>query len=57
MVIGTTKEIKNHEYRVGLIPDNVEVLVKDGHTVYVETNAEQVLVLRMRCTPPPVPPS
>ena len=39
MVIGTTKEIKNHEYRVGLIPDNVEVLVKDGHTVYVETNA------------------
>ena len=39
MKIGTTKELKNHEYRVGLTPDNAAVLVNDGHTVYVETNA------------------
>ncbi len=39
MKIGTTKELKNHEYRVGLTPDNVAELVKDGHEVYVETRA------------------
>jgi len=39
MIIGTTKELKNHEYRVGLIPDNAAVFVADGHTVYVETGA------------------
>ena len=39
MKIGTTKELKNHEYRVGLTPDNAAVLVNDGHTVLVETQA------------------
>ena len=39
MIIGTTKELKNHEYRVGLTPDNVLSYVQDGHTVYVETHA------------------
>ncbi len=39
MKIGTTREIKNHEYRVGLTPDNAAALVADGHTVYVETRA------------------
>lgn len=39
MKIGTTKELKNHEYRVGITPDNVAVFVKDGHEVYVETRA------------------
>ncbi|MBE5938558.1 MAG: alanine dehydrogenase [Lachnospiraceae bacterium] len=39
MIIGTTKELKNHEYRVGLTPDNVAAFVADGHTVYVETGA------------------
>ena len=39
MIIGTTKELKNHEYRVGLTPDNVLSYVNDGHTVYVETKA------------------
>ena len=39
MIIGTTKELKNHEYRVGLTPDNVSAYVADGHTVYVETHA------------------
>ena len=39
MIIGCPKEIKNHEYRVGLIPDNVYTFVKEGHNVYVETMA------------------
>ena len=39
MIIGCPKELKNHEYRVGLIPDNVYTFVKEGHSVYVETMA------------------
>ncbi len=39
MKIGTTKELKNHEYRVGLTPDNVFAYTSHGHTVYVETGA------------------
>lgn len=39
MIIGTTKELKNHEYRVGLTPDNVAAFVAKGHTVLVETHA------------------
>lgn len=39
MKIGTTRELKNHEYRVGLTPDNVMAFTAKGHTVYVETHA------------------
>jgi alanine dehydrogenase len=39
MRIGTPKEIKNHEYRVGLTPESVTELVAHGHTVLVETGA------------------
>lgn len=39
MNIGLVKEIKVHEYRVGLTPDCVEAYVKNGHTVYVEIDA------------------
>ena len=39
MIIGTTKELKNHEYRVGLTPDNVMTYVAMGHKVFIETNA------------------
>lgn len=39
MRIGIPKEIKNHEYRVGLAPAGVKELVHQGHEVYVETNA------------------
>ena len=39
MIIGTTKELKNHEYRVGLTPDNILSFVMHGHQVYVETRA------------------
>ena len=39
VIIGTTKELKNHEYRVGLTPDNILSFVMHGHQVYVETHA------------------
>ena len=39
MRVGTVKEIKNHEYRVGLTPESVEELVAHGHDVLVETGA------------------
>lgn len=39
MRIGVPKEIKNHEYRVGLTPASVAELVAAGHQVVVETNA------------------
>lgn len=39
MLVGVPKEIKNHEYRVGLTPENVSEIVGMGHKVFVETNA------------------
>ena len=39
MLIGLPKEIKNHEYRVGLTPAGVRELVSHGHEVVVQTAA------------------
>ena len=39
MIIGVPKEIKNHEYRVGMVPASVRELVNHGHQVFVETDA------------------
>lgn len=39
MKIGVTKEIKNNENRVGLTPAGVFELVKNRHTVYVQSTA------------------
>ncbi|MEW9796955.1 alanine dehydrogenase [Alteromonas sp. CYL-A6] len=39
MLVGVPKEIKNHEYRVGLTPAAVKEFVSHGHDVMVETNA------------------
>jgi alanine dehydrogenase len=39
MLVGVPKEIKNHEYRVGLTPASVRELVSRGHTVLVERGA------------------
>ena len=39
MLIGVPKEIKNHEYRVGLAPSSVRELAAHGHVVVVERNA------------------
>jgi alanine dehydrogenase len=41
MRIGVPKEIKNHEYRVGLVPAGVRELVHDGHEVLVQSAAGQ----------------
>jgi alanine dehydrogenase len=39
MNIGVPKEIKKHEYRVGLTPSAVSKYVAEGHELFVETNA------------------
>ncbi|KZB65110.1 alanine dehydrogenase [Thalassospira sp. MCCC 1A02491] len=39
MLIGVPKEIKNHEYRVGLTPSSVRELTAHGHAVKIETMA------------------
>jgi len=39
MRIGVPKEIKVHEYRVGLSPASVAELTRAGHSVIIETGA------------------
>ncbi len=39
MLVGVPKEIKNHEYRVGLMPGSVRELTAAGHRVIVEVGA------------------
>jgi len=39
MLIGVPKEIKNNEFRVGLVPSSVRELVANGHQVIVEHHA------------------
>ncbi|MBM3485024.1 MAG: alanine dehydrogenase [Alphaproteobacteria bacterium] len=43
MRVGIPKEIKNHEYRVGMTPPGVRELVRHGHTVIVERNAGRTI--------------
>jgi alanine dehydrogenase len=39
MLIGVPKEIKNHEYRVGLTPGSVRELIHHNHRVMIESGA------------------
>ncbi len=39
MRIGCPREIKNHEYRVGLTPESARELTARGHEVWIETEA------------------
>ena len=39
MLVGVPREIKNHEYRVGMSPASVREMVKHGHEMVVETDA------------------
>lgn len=39
MRVGVPKEVKDNEFRVGLVPDSVAQLVRRGHAVRVETQA------------------
>ena len=41
MKVGVPKEVKNHEYRVGLIPGGVAEYVRRGHEVIVQKGAGQ----------------
>jgi len=45
MRIGVPKEIKNHEYRVGMTPPAVRELTSRGHEVFVETMAGDAIGL------------
>ena len=39
MLVGVPKEIKDNEYRVGLVPSTVRELASSGHSVIVQENA------------------
>ena len=39
MKVGVVRETKTNEYRVGLLPVGVQLLVQDGHELWVETGA------------------
>ena len=39
MIIGVPKEIKNNENRVAVTPAGVAEFKKNGHTIYVQTQA------------------
>src|SRR5438270_6109594 len=39
MIVGTVREIKDHEYRVGLTPESVQELATHGHPVLVQAGA------------------
>ncbi|MEQ8166166.1 MAG: alanine dehydrogenase, partial [Alphaproteobacteria bacterium] len=39
MRIGVPREIKNHEYRVGLTPESAAELSAAGHEILIETGA------------------
>ena len=39
MIIGIPKEIKNHEYRVAIVPSGVRKLVESGHRVIIQESA------------------
>ncbi|MEM1114281.1 MAG: alanine dehydrogenase [Pseudomonadota bacterium] len=43
MLIGVPKEIKNHEYRVGLTPASVREFVNNGHQVVVQSGAGEAI--------------
>ena len=45
MKIGVPKEIKNHEYRVGLTPASVRELTSRGHSVLVQNGAGSAIGL------------
>ena len=68
MKVGVPKEVKDHEYRVGLTPGAVREYVRAGHAVVVQRDAglalarqttptampvQQWLTPQRRCSPPP----
>ena len=45
MLIGVPKEIKNHEYRIGLTPSGARELVSNGHQVIVQRDGGKAIGL------------
>lgn len=43
MIIGVPKEIKDHEYRVGLTPTGASMLTDAGHEVHVQSGAGETI--------------
>ncbi|MDF1655846.1 MAG: alanine dehydrogenase [Coxiellaceae bacterium] len=43
MLVGVPKEVKVHEYRVGLTPNSVRELIEHGHQVVVQSKAGEAL--------------
>lgn len=39
MIVGVPKEVKNHEYRVAIVPAGVRSLIDDGHVVLIQASA------------------
>ena len=39
MIVGIPREIKDNEYRVGMVPAGVKALTDEGHTVFIEEGA------------------
>ncbi len=39
MIVGVPTEVKTDEFRVGMRPVGVELLVRDGHSVFVQSGA------------------
>lgn len=39
MIAGVPKEIKREEYRVGMTPYGIQEIIRDGHTVLIESGA------------------
>lgn len=39
MKVGVPREVKNHEYRVGVTPESVRELCRHGHEVFIEQNS------------------
>jgi alanine dehydrogenase len=37
MLVGVPKEIKDNEYRVGIVPSTVRELAEKGHPVMIQT--------------------
>ncbi len=45
MIVGVPREIKIHEYRVGLVPSGVREVVRAGHKVMLERHAGEGIVI------------
>ena len=45
MIVGVPKEIKNHEYRIGMTPAGVRELVHQGHQVLVQRDGGEAIGL------------